>query len=80
MREKIEVVFWLGLFGILIAFATSSCTLFGDRIASEVANVIDDYCQESQAQRAIYRDQVNAELAAEGHRISISCAGDTPDP
>lgn len=64
--------------GISLAFATSGCTLFGEKIASEVANVIDDYCQESQAQRAIYRDQVNAELAAEGHQISISCAGDAP--
>ena len=63
---------------ISLAFATSGCALFGEKIAEEVANVIDDYCSESQAQRAIYRDQVNAALAAEGHQISVSCAGDTP--
>ena len=63
-----------------LAFATPGCALFGEKIADEVANVIDDYCKESQAQRAIYRDQVNAALAAEGHRISVTCAGDTPSP
>ena len=74
MSKRIVAVF----FWISIGFATSGCTLFGEKIAGEVANAIGDYCQESQAQRAIYRDQVNAELAADGHQISISCAGDTP--
>ena len=25
-------------------------------------------------------DQINAELAAEGHRIAVTCAGDAPSP
>lgn len=62
---------------ISIAVFISACALFGDKIAGEVANVIEDYCKEPQQARELYRDTINAELAAAGHTISVTCAGDT---
>lgn len=56
-----------------------ACALIGQPIAEEVAKVIDDYCQEPFSARQVYRDTVNRELAANGHSISVTCAGD-PTP
>ena len=56
--------------------AVSGCSIFGEKIAGEVANAIDDYCKEPQNQREVYRDAINDELAADGHSISVTCSGD----
>lgn len=61
--------------GIGFAFV-AGCQLLGAPIAEKVADVVDDYCKEPFGARQLYRDTVNSELAAEGHSIEVSCAGD----
>lgn len=63
------------LLGLLAALG--ACSIFGEKIAGEVANVIEDYCKEPQQARELYRDTINAELLAKGHSIAVTCAGDT---
>lgn len=59
------------------AFMLSGCSIFGEKIAGEVASVIDDYCKEPQQAREVYRASINAELAQDGHAILVTCAGDS---
>lgn len=65
------------ILAISLALLISGCSIFGDKIAEEVARGIDDYCKEPQQARELYRAQVNAELAQDGHSITVVCAGDT---
>ena len=66
---------------ILLALAAlaSGCSLLGQPIAEKVADVVDTYCDEPLSARQVYRETVNAELAAEGHSIEVTCAGDPGD-
>ena len=59
--------------------ALSGCSLFGEKVAEEVARAIDDYCKEPQQARELYRAQVNEQLADKGHEIIVSCNGDLPE-
>ncbi len=64
---------------VVVAYTLSivpGCALLGEPIAEKVADVIDDYCKEPLSARQVYRDTVNRELAAEGHSVSVTCAGD----
>ena len=62
---------------IVLAFVISGCSVFGQRISEEVADVVDKYCEEPQNAREVYREQVNAELSQYGHSIQVTCAGDS---
>ena len=68
----------LFLFAVVMGITTSGCELLGAPIAEKVADVVDEYCQEPQFAREVYRSTVNAQLAADGHSIAVSCAGDLP--
>lgn len=57
--------------------ALGACSIVGEPIAGEVANVITEYCEREPYQaRTLYRDTINAELAGDGHDITVTCAGD----
>lgn len=71
----IAKVFLYAILGVLIAGA-GGCAVIGDQVADEVAGAVSTYCEEPQNARALYREVVNAELAAEGHTIVVTCAGD----
>lgn len=62
----------------LASFLIGGCSLLGDPVAEKVAGVIDKYCDEPQGARDLYRATINEELSAEGHTITVVCAGDTP--
>lgn len=67
------------LIGIAAAML-SGCGLLTSKVAEEVAPLVEDYCEsESFAQRRVYRDTINAELAESGHSVEITCAGDPVD-
>ena len=70
----IAVTALLGVFLIV-----GGCTLFGQPIADKVADAIDSYCNEPLYARQVYRDAINDELADDGHRIEVTCAGDPGD-
>lgn len=59
------------------AASLSACSMVGTPIAERVAPVIAEYCaREPYPARQFYRQMINAELATEGHRVSVDCAGD----
>ena len=62
------------LLGVYLIVA--GCTLLGQPIADKVADAIDSYCNEPLTARQVYRDAINDELADDGHRIEVTCAGD----
>lgn len=59
----------------LVLVATVGCSLVAP-LATKAAGVIDRYCDEPQNTREIVRDQINNDLALEGHSIEVTCAGD----
>ena len=61
----------LGVFLIV-----GGCALLGQPIADKVADAIDTNCDEPLNARQVYRDAINDELADDGHRIEVTCAGD----
>ena len=57
--------------------ALSGCGIFAG-IGEKVADGVDEYCTRSTFQeRMLIRDSVNNELAAKGHSVQITCAGDS---
>ena len=66
------------LTAVLLSLSLAGCALLGGPVAEKVAGVIDKYCEEPQRARELYRETINAELAAEGHSILVVCSGDTP--
>ena len=64
---------------LALAVLISACSIFGEPAAEKVADAIDKYCEEPFSQREVYRETVNRNVAAEGHAILITCAGDVED-
>lgn len=55
----------------------AGCSVVGEPIAEEVASVVTKYCErEPYNARQLYRQTINAELAAAGHSIQVDCSGD----
>ena len=63
---------------LVLAALLGGCSIFGDPIAEKVADAVDRYCEEPFSQRQVYRETINAELAGEGHSVTVTCNGD-PD-
>ena len=61
---------------LVLAALASGCAFLGQPIADKVADAIDSYCNEPLNARQVYRDAINDELADDGHRIEVTCAGD----
>ena len=74
MRQTYLVLMAIALSGVV----TSSCTLFAG-VSDNVAKAIDRYCDEPQAERQLVRAEVNRALRAQGHTVTVTCAGDVPD-
>lgn len=64
---------------LTLAALTSGCSIFGDRVASKVADGIDKYCEEPLQARELYRTLINEELSREGHSVAVTCNGDSID-
>ena len=63
------------LFVLLIIASLSGCA-FVAPAADKIADGVRIYCQEPANSRAIVRDTINRELAADGHSVRVTCAGD----
>jgi uncharacterized protein YceK len=48
-------------------------------VAEKIAEGVTVYCVHPLPYRLIYRNTVNAQLAATGHKVHVHCAGD-PEP
>ena len=64
------------LFALTLILTLSGCALLGQPVAEKVAKAVDTYCEEPYQARQLYRRTVNGELAAAGHSVVITCAGD----
>jgi len=62
------------LWAVVFVILLSGCTLFGDELAEEAADVVRKYCEEPLGVRQAVREQVNA--AAAPHAVRVTCAGD----
>ncbi len=56
----------------------SSCAML-DQGAEKIATAVIIYCQESYTFRSIYRNTVNSQLDATGHKVHVHCSGDPAD-
>lgn len=67
-------------FAVLVIAATMSagCSLVAP-VTERVAQAVDRYCEEPRSARLVYRETINAQLAAHGHSVAVTCAGDTPE-
>lgn len=72
--RPVQITLWatVAIAGAIV----SGCALFGSGLADQVADAVGEYCKQPYAARLIVRETVNAALAADGHSIVLTCAGD----
>lgn len=71
--------FWtttLQAVAVTLILVAGGCALFGSGLADQVADAVGEYCKQPYAARLVVRETVNAALAADGHSIVLTCAGD----
>lgn len=61
---------------VLIVALVSGCGVLAPRTTEAVTKAVNLYCDEPAAARQLYRDTINTALAADGHTITLTCAGD----
>ena len=62
-----------------LSLAVLSGCAFAQRGADQLAKGVRIYCDEPYQARLVVRDTVNRSLAADGHSVTVTCAGD-PQP
>lgn len=75
MRKTLRIVALFLATVVIVGTFAHGCALFGE-LADQVAGAAREYCKLPYAERLVVRETVNSALAADGHSIVLTCAGD----
>lgn len=63
---------------IVASLFLTGCQSLIDKVGPQVVKAVDRYCEEPRTTRSFIAGEVNGELSASGHSVTVNCAGDDP--